>query len=184
MNKRPFIVAGVALAAWFGVRWVVSGNLGAVAGDVQQGVSEVKKAITGWNISFVPVQYRAAISAAEQANGIPSGMLARLLYQESHYRADIISGATRSPAGAIGIAQFMPATAPDWSVNLYDGNPFDDIAGAGKYLAWLYRQTGAWDKALAAYNWGIGNVKRKGLSVAPAETRTYYSSILRDIGMA
>lgn len=48
----------------------------------------------------------------------------------------------------------------------------------------LYRQTGDWAQALAAYNWGIGNVRRKGLAAAPAETRNYYAGILADIGLA
>lgn len=131
-----------------------------------------------------PAQYVSAIRASEAANGIPSGMLERLLYQESRYREDIISGRVKSPAGAIGIAQFMPATAPQWSVNLYDGSPWDDIAGAGRYLAWLRSRTASWSEALAAYNWGIGNVQRKTLALAPPETRRYFSQILADVNAA
>lgn len=134
-----------------------------------------------WSPEKVPPVYRAAIAGAETANGIPSGMLARLLYQESRYRPDIISGRTRSRAGAIGIAQFMPATAAEWGVDPFD--PFSSIDGAGRYLAWLHRRVGSWAGALAAYNWGIGNVMKKGLSSAPVETQNYFGQILADLGL-
>ncbi|MFZ4756686.1 MAG: transglycosylase SLT domain-containing protein [Burkholderiaceae bacterium] len=126
--------------------------------------------------------YLAAIVAAEDAYGIPRNMLARLLWQESRFRADIISGATRSPVGATGIAQFMPATAREFGIDPLD--PFQSIDAAGRYLSKLYRRFGTWSQALAAYNWGQGNVARRGLANAPAETRTYYTSILADLGLA
>lgn len=127
-------------------------------------------------------QYAEAIRAAEQSNGIPDSLLARLLHQESRYRQDIISGQTRSPVGAVGIAQFMPATAAEWKVNPTD--PYSSIDGAGRYLRWLYDRLGSWDKALAGYNWGIGNVQRQGLDKAPAETRAYVTEILSDVDVA
>lgn len=150
--------------------------------SIDVAVVAVIAAATNYSADMVPVQYRAAIAQAEADNGIPPGMLARLLWQESRYRPEIISGALRSPAGAVGIAQFMPATAREWGVIATDAG--SSIAGAGRYLAWLYRKTGAWSLALAAYNWGVGNVQRKGIDAAPAETRTYYSEILADLGLA
>jgi len=84
--------------------------------------------------------------------------------------------------GALGIAQFMPATAADLGIDPLD--PFQAIDGAGRYLASLYRMFGNWTQALAAYNWGAGNVQRKGLTNAPAETVAYYSSILADVNAA
>lgn len=127
-------------------------------------------------------QYADAIRTAEQANGIPESLLGRVLYQESRFRPDIISGQTRSPVGAVGIAQFMPATAAEWGVNATD--PYSSIDGAGRYLRWLYERLGSWEKALAGYNWGIGNVQRQGLEKAPAETRAYVSEILSDVDVA
>lgn len=128
-----------------------------------------------------PVNYREAIAAAELRHGLPADMLARLLWQESHYRDDIITGQTKSPAGALGIAQFMPGTARDMGINPLD--PWQSIDAAGKYLAQQYASFGTWAQALAAYNWGPGNVRRKGLAEAPAETRAYFTSILSDIGL-
>ena len=79
----------------------------------------------------------------------------------------------------MGIAQFMPATAREWLGSEAAAlDPNAAIPGAARYLAWLYNRTGGWAEALAAYNWGIGNVQRKGLARAPAETRDYFSTIL------
>lgn len=142
----------------------------------------VSKTTTMLGLWRAPAKYAPAIAASEDKYGIPAGMLERLLYQESRYRADIIDGRTRSPVGALGIAQFMPATAAQMGINPLD--PFQAIDGAGRYLAGLYRQTGGWTEALAAYNWGIGNVSRRGIARAPTETRNYYTQILADVNNA
>lgn len=126
--------------------------------------------------------YLALIEQAELRHGIPRDMIARLLYQESRFRPEIIDGTVQSPAGALGIAQFMPATAAELGVNPLD--PASAIDGAARYLAQLYRSTGDWSLALAAYNWGIGNVTRKGIEAAPAETREYVAGIMGDLGLA
>lgn len=187
------IAAGlVAVAAAWRWRSEIEAGGGGVVGElatvsetvtrtISDTASEIMNSITGYTQEKVPSQYRAAIATAETANGIPDGMLARLLWQESRYRPEIIDGRKTSPVGALGIAQFMPATAAEWGVDPLDA--FSSIAGAGRYLAWLFKQTGAWDRALAAYNWGVGNVNRKGLERAPAETRNYFSQILADIGL-
>lgn len=126
--------------------------------------------------------YLESINAAELRYGLPSGLLARLLYQESRYRPEIIDGSKRSSAGAVGIAQFMPATARDLGID--PTNPYQSIDAAGKYLRRLYDSTGSWSDALAAYNWGIGNVQRKGLAAAPTETQNYVSQITSDLGIS
>ena len=126
-----------------------------------------------------PTEYANLISQVEINNNIPTGILERLLYQECHYRDDIISGATRSPVGALGIAQFMPATAKDLGINPLEPN--QAIPAAGIYLSKLFARFGNWSEALAAYNWGMGNVSRKGLDKAPPETVAYYTNILGDV---
>lgn len=137
---------------------------------------------TLWSPPASAAPYLQTITAAETKYDIPPMLLARLLYQESRFRPDIISGAVKSSAGAIGIAQFMPATAADLGVNAY--NPTDSIFAAAKYLRSLYNQVGSWSLALAAYNWGIGNVLRKGMSAAPLETQNYVAQITADVGVA
>jgi soluble lytic murein transglycosylase-like protein len=152
----------------------------ATADDVlTEGVDVVKGLVGGWR---APDRYAPMVRAAEAKYGIPGGMLERLLYQESRYREDIISGRKRSSVGALGIAQFMPATAAEMGIDPLD--PAQAIDGAGRYLAGLYRQFNDWKMALAAYNWGPGNVKRKGMQAAPLETRLYYSQILAAVGVA
>lgn len=123
--------------------------------------------------------YTDAIRAAEAKYQLPDSLLARVLHQESRFRPDIINGSTTSTAGAQGIAQFMPATAADLGIDPLD--PFQAIPAAGKYLRQLFDRLGSWDRALAAYNWGIGNVQRKGLDAAPLETRNYVSQVLADV---
>lgn len=185
MRPAPLIsLAVLAGAAW----WVYNATsrttdmAATLAGDVAQGIQTMSKILTGWSIDKIPAEYRAAIVNAENDNGLPAAMLGRLLYQESHYRPDIINGTTKSRVGALGIAQFMPATAQEMGIDPL--NAYQSIDAAARYLARLYRSTGAWPETLAAYNWGIGNVQRKGIALAPPETVAYYSGILSDIGLA
>jgi len=142
-------------------------------------VDTVKNAVAGV-LAVFGTKYDALIHQSAQQAGIDPQWLHDLLYQESRFREDIITGKTVSPVGALGIAQFMPATAREWlgseSAAL---DPRKAIPGAARYLAWLLRQFGGDKvKATAAYNWGIGNVQKKGLARAPAETRNYVASIL------
>lgn len=125
-------------------------------------------------------KYDALINASAAEYGMDPAILFRLLNQESHFRQDIIDGTTRSHTGALGIAQFMPATAQQELGSVGAAlDPNQAIPGAARYLAKLAKQLGGdWTKAVAAYNWGIGNVQKRGLSAAPAETVAYVQSIL------
>lgn len=133
----------------------------------------------GFTLPRAAAPYADAIRAAENRYAVLPGLLARVLYQESHFRPDIVSGAERSPVGAIGIAQFMPATAAELGVDPFD--PYSSIDGAARYLRNLFDRFGSWQLALAAYNWGQGNVARRGLGEAPAETRDYIAAIAADV---
>lgn len=127
--------------------------------------------------------YRGTIEYAAAQYNVPVSILSWLLWKESRYNPVIIDGTKRSSAGAMGIAQFMPATArEELGSEAAALDPARAIPGAARYLAKLYRSLGTWEKALAAYNWGIGNVQRKGLAAAPAETRDYYSTIMGKAG--
>lgn len=146
-------------------------------------VDEMTNAITGWPAGSA--SYSGAIQAAADSNGVPVSILAWLLWKESRYNPEIINGNIRSRTGAMGIAQFMPGTAAEELGSTAAAlDPARAIPGAARYLAKLYRGTGSWKGALAAYNWGIGNVQRKGLAAAPAETRDYYTTILNKSGYA
>lgn len=123
-------------------------------------------------------KYDAQINAAAVQYGIPPKVLYNLLKNESHFREDIISGKVRSPKGALGIAQFLPATAAQELGSVEAAlDPNQAIPGAARYLAKLIQQTGSLTNGVAAYNWGIGNFQRKGIAKAPRETRNYVAMI-------
>jgi len=89
-----------------------------------------------------------------------------------------------SPAGAQGVMQLMPATAASLGVS-DPFNPAQNIDGGVRYLASLLREFGGdFRLALAAYNWGPGNVSRHGLNNWPSETVHYVSTILAHMGAA
>jgi len=123
------------------------------------------------------LKYRQYFLDAERINQLPTGLLERVAQQESAFLTDVISGKRKSSAGAVGIMQIVPK----WHPGIDATNPVTSIYYAGKYLRSLYNQLGDWKKALAAYNWGIANVKKNGLNNLPAETRNYIAKITSDI---
>lgn len=123
--------------------------------------------------------YVDAMHAAEQVNGLPPDLLVRVAWQESHFRQDIITGKKVSSAGAVGIMQLVPK----WHPGVDPLDPIASINYSAGYLASLQKQTGSWAGALAAYNWGIGNLLNHGIAQAPAETRDYVSQISADVGL-
>src|SRR5262249_1292481 len=123
---------------------------------------------------YVSVARQAAINA-----GIDPNYFVRQIQQESGFNPR-----AGSPAGAEGIAQFMPSTAASMGINPYD--PIQALRAAARMMAGLLAQFGGnYAKALAAYNAGAGAVQsavaRGGgnwLSYMPAETRHYVATIM------
>jgi soluble lytic murein transglycosylase-like protein len=157
-----------------------------VFGLVLAGYLSMKK----WEVPKEAAPYIDEIRRAESANGLPHNLLARLLWVESHYRPDIISGKTISKAGAIGIAQIVPK----WHPNVDPRDPVASIRYAGQFLAQLKRQLGTWDKAVAGYNTGAGNVQKAltkasnsgadWLTHVTDETKNYVVEIIPVIGLS
>lgn len=120
-----------------------------------------------------------------ERRGMPAE-LALLPFIESAFNPQATSSARAS-----GIWQFMPATGKDFDLtqNIFRDERRDVLAStraALDYLQRLHRMFGDWHLALAAYNWGEGNVQRaikrnqsQGLPTdylsinMPAETRHY-----------
>jgi len=134
-------------------------------------------ALAEGDICIAEASYTADVCAAIAAFAgnwdLPEAFFARLIWQESRFDPLAIS-----PAGAEGIAQFMPGTA-----RLRDlQNPFDPaeaLARSAEYLAALEAKYGNLGLAAAAYNSGEGRMSRfvaVGGSL-PHETRQYVSII-------
>ncbi len=120
-----------------------------------------------------------------EQRGMPTE-LALLPFVESAFNPQAVSSAKAS-----GMWQFMPATGRDFDLkqNVFRDDRRDIQAStraALDYLQKLYNQFGDWHLALAAYNWGEGNVakaiarnQKQGLDVGyaelsmPMETRFY-----------
>jgi len=141
----------------------------------------------GWKNAGSGPQWVPALNAAEVQFGIPADLLARIAYQESHFRDDIITGATASPAGALGLMQLMPQFFT--SVRL--PRPFTpdatiaQINEAAQLLVSDYNQLGNWSQAVAAYNAGLSTIKNGTASAANQQaTQNYVSAILADVPAA
>ena len=98
------------------------------------------------------------LNGLEKYYGLPSGLLESIWKTESGYGRNM----GPSSAGAEGHFQFMPATAKEYGLkNPYDFNESSDAA-ARKMKSLLTHYRGDVNKALAAYNWGEGNLDRNG----------------------
>ena len=86
----------------------------------------------------------------------------------------------RSPVGAIGLMQLMPATAGELRVDPHI--PEENLDGGTRYLRQQLDRPGIRGDvalALAAYNAGYGNVRKHGYKVPPfEETRNYVKKIM------
>lgn len=128
--------------------------------------------------SFVPAQYRGPILRSAARWGVPPALMAGQLMAESGF--DPNAG---SPAGAQGIAQFMPSTAAAYGLT----NPFDPVAAIdaqAHLMSDLLRQFGSPELALAAYNAGPGPVEECHCIPPYPETQAYVTRILALIGGA
>jgi soluble lytic murein transglycosylase-like protein len=104
--------------------------------------------------------------ALEKMYKLPKGILKHLIEKES--KGD---PKAKSQRGAMGLFQIMPAAQSGFSGNPY--NPVEAAKYVAETLAKNIRHFGDNELALAAYNWGRGNVIRKGLENAPEETRQF-----------
>lgn len=108
------------------------------------------------------------IRQAAQQHGVSEGLVKAIMHTESGFNIH-----ARSPVGAQGLMQLMPATARRFNVsNAYD--PQQNIFGGVKYLSWLLKRfNGDTRLAIAAYNAGEGNVVKYGGIPPFRETQDY-----------
>lgn len=114
-------------------------------------------------------------------HGIPGGYYAAQIQQESGFHPK-----AKSPAGAEGIAQFLPSTAAKWNPPFDPYDPIASLDAGAQYMATgLNHYAGDYAAALAAYNAGGGAVdtcmKQQGirwLDCMPPETQQYVQIIL------
>ncbi|HBZ1552865.1 lytic transglycosylase domain-containing protein [Klebsiella pneumoniae] len=113
--------------------------------------------------------------ALEGKYGLPAGLLSSVAATESGGDPFAVS-----PKGAKGPFQFMDGTARDLGLkgmDVYD--PHKSADAAARYLRFLLDATGGdLEKTLASYNWGLGNVQKKGMDNLPSETRNYVPKVM------
>ena len=126
-----------------------------------------------FNSDSIPSGYGSIISDAASRNGIPPSILAGLIATESGFNPNAVS-----PVGARGLGQFMPPTAAEFGVNVND--PVSSIDGAARYLRYLTDYfNGDLEKAIYAYNGGMGNIERfNGPIPGNQENQEYFNKVI------
>ena len=121
------------------------------------------------------MDYQALAMQIAQEEGVDPQLFAKLVQAESAFNPN-----ARSPVGAIGLAQLMPATAAELGVDPTD--PVQNLRGGARYLKQQMDTFGTPELALAAYNAGPGNVRKYGGVPPFSETQNYLAKILGEGG--
>lgn len=141
-------------------------------------------------IEFEYTAHAAHLRREADKYKVPSGLLAGLIYTESRWNSN-----AKSPVGASGAAQFMPATAK-WLTNkypsvLYPMNTADmnwSITAAALYLRLIMDNTGklyteechGWGATLSSYNGGEGWAQKR-FNKTPVVTRQNFWQVTRKV---
>lgn len=158
--------------------------------------AEIEKARIELQALKGTVQSTPAVTIGKQEISLPTGesyappeLVKAVIRAESAGKSDAVSS-----KGAQGLMQLMPKTAKDLGVDPTD--PVANVEGGSRYLQQLISKYGSHDIALAAYNWGPGNIDKaiskvkardkevtweniRKLSNVPLETRMYVSKVLK-----
>ena len=128
--------------------------------------------------SFVPARFRDPLIASAAKWNVSAALLAAQLMAESNFDPFAVS-----PAGAEGIAQFMPGTAASYGL----ADPFDPVEAIdaqAHLMSDLIGQFGSPELALAAYNAGPAPVEACDCVPAIPETSAYVARIMGLLGGA
>ena len=146
------------------------GNMGASYGfDLP--VSKIQQPSASIESYPKPVALNDIINQASEIYNVDSDLIQAVIRAESNFDPN-----STSSKGAMGLMQLMPETAKELGVeNAY--NPVENIHAGTRYLKMLIdRYEGNTPLALAAYNWGMGNVERPD-SRLPRETQNYITRV-------
>lgn len=119
--------------------------------------------------------YAELISTVAKAHEVDARLVHAVIEQESNYQPR-----ARSPKGARGLMQLMPATARMYGVRDYY-DPKANLEAGVRHLKGLLSRLDL-PVALAAYNAGEGTVQRYGGLPPYPETQSYVRNILRKVG--
>jgi len=129
-------------------------------------------------MSYTSEQLKEIARQKARTYGVNEDIFLRLVGAESGWNPRAKSG-----AGAMGLVQLMPGTAQGLGVSdPYD--PVQSLTGGARYLSQQLKRFGSYDKALAAYNAGPGNVERYGGIPPFKETQNYVKKILGGVDVA
>ena len=144
------------------------GSTGAVAAASTDGAT----ATGGGDAAAEHLPIEAIVDKASRRYGVDGGLIKAVIKAESNFNPRAVSS-----AGAQGLMQLMPATARGLGVtDSFD--PEQNVMAGTRFLKdMLHRYGGNVDDALAAYNWGPGNVDRHGSERLPRETRVYLGKV-------
>lgn len=131
------------------------------------------RATGDWAAKLPPAGQRVAglIEQAATEAGVDPALFAALVKTESNF-----DPTARSHAGAIGLAQLMPATAAGLGVDPTD--PLQNLQGGARFLKAQLDKFGSADLALAAYNAGPGRVAQAGGIPRISETQNYVKRVM------
>lgn len=142
----------ILVIAWEGTHkrvWgILSGTPVSGSPTSQPSMTAQQSATSGVaSLGFGSGQYQITAWLDALQSGIDPVLFEKQINQESGFNP-----LAKSPAGAEGIAQFMPATAA--GLNIDPWNPQQALAGASNLMKNYYTKYGSYQKALAAYNAG------------------------------
>jgi hypothetical protein len=138
------------------------------------GASKYRQEAPKYDAMSSPGELAPIIRQASEKYGVDQDLIRAVIKAESNFRPQ-----STSPKGAMGLMQLMPETAQE--VGVKDPyNPVENIMGGTRYLKGLLnRYQGNIPLALAAYNWGAGNME-KYPDRLPRETRDYIMRVTRE----
>ena len=114
----------------------------------------------------------SVVNEASQKYGVDSSLIMAIIETESNFNSK-----AKSPVGAKGLMQLMDPTAKEvgvknvWSIR-------ENVMGGTKYYSRLEKVLGDKKLALAAYNAGIGNVRKYGGIPPFKETQNYVGKVI------